>query len=223
MATGSLGPGGSAVIGSLPRRCTSVLYKRIRHMSRSTHRHALLAAAKQLLREKGYARTTARDLVAASGTNLASIGYHFGSKEALLNEAIGESFTEWNDRILAAAMSEADESPLGRLMNAWRVMLDDFEAARPIFVAFIEALAQAERSTELRAQLAAQYDRLRRDIGASVAAVIGGEDGDVLASFMIAVGDGLLIQSFLDPERAPSAQELEEALGRGLAAALASR
>jgi AcrR family transcriptional regulator len=181
----------------------------------------LLTAAKQLLRDQGYARITARDLVAASGTNLASIGYHFGSKEALLNEAIGESFTEWNDRILAAAMSEADESPLGRLMNAWRVMLDDFEAARPIFVAFIEALAQAERSPELRAQLAAQYDALRRDIGASVAEVIGGSDGDVLASFMIAVGDGLLIQSFLDPERAPGSEELEGALARGLAAALA--
>src|SRR3954454_12009370 len=167
MATGSLGPGGSAVIGSLPRRCTSVLYIRIDHLSRPNHRDALLDAAKRLLRERGYARITARDLVAASGTNLASIGYHFGSKEALLNEAIGASFTEWNARILAAAMSEPDESPLGRLMNAWRVMLDDFEAARPIFVAFIEALAQAERSPALREQLAAQYDQLRRDIGAS--------------------------------------------------------
>ena len=30
---------------------------------------------------------TARDIVAASGANLASIGYHFGSKEALLSAA----------------------------------------------------------------------------------------------------------------------------------------
>ena len=190
-------------------------------MSRPNHRDALLEAAKRLLREQGYARITARDLVAASDTNLASIGYHFGSKEALLNEAIGASFAEWNERITAAAMTEADVPPLERLMTSWRTMIDDFGDARPIFVAFLEALAQAERSGELRAQLAAMYDGMRRDIGASIAAVIGGEDGDVLASFMIAVCDGLLIQSFLDPERAPSAQELEEALGRGLAAALA--
>ncbi|NIB31876.1 helix-turn-helix transcriptional regulator [Pseudonocardia sp. MCCB 268] len=32
--------------------------------------------------EKGFGRTTARDVVAASGTNLASIGYHFGSGRA---------------------------------------------------------------------------------------------------------------------------------------------
>jgi AcrR family transcriptional regulator len=49
------------------------------------HREALLAGARRCLLERGYARTTARDLVAASDTNLASIGYHFGSNEALLN------------------------------------------------------------------------------------------------------------------------------------------
>ena len=49
----------------------------------------------------------------------------------------------------------------------------------------------------------------------------GFQKADVLASFLIAVCDGLLIQSFLDPERAPDADQLEGALGRGLAAALA--
>ena len=52
---------------------------------RESHRDALLDAAKSLLRERDYGNITARDLVAASNTNLGSIGYHFGSKEALLN------------------------------------------------------------------------------------------------------------------------------------------
>src|SRR3954462_8380126 len=222
MATGSLGPGGSAVIGSLPRRCTSVLYICIDLLSRPSHRDALLDAAKRLLRERGYARITARDLVAASGTNLASIGYHFGSKEALLNEAIRLSFLEWNDRLLRAAMTEADESPLGRLMTSWRALVGDFEEARPIFVAFIAELAQAERSPGLRAQLASHYYEIRRDVGATVAGVSGAsDDAEVLASFFIAVCDGLLIQHFLDAERAPTADQLEGALARGLAAALA--
>src|SRR4051812_23264203 len=145
MATGSLGPGGSAVIGTLPRRWTSVLYICIDHLSRPTHKDALLKAAMRLLRERGYARITARDLVAASGTNLASIGYHFGSKEALLNEAIGASFDEWTERLTRTAMTDADAAPLERLMASWRAMIEDFDAARPMFVAFLEALAQAER------------------------------------------------------------------------------
>ncbi|NHW87893.1 helix-turn-helix transcriptional regulator, partial [Escherichia coli] len=44
------------------------------------HRERLLAGARNCLYERGYTRTTARDIVAASDTNLASIGYHFGSK-----------------------------------------------------------------------------------------------------------------------------------------------
>ena len=68
-------------------------------MTAMGHREDLLAGARRCLEERGYARTTARDLVAASGTNLASIGYHFGSKEALLNEAIAASFEEWARRV----------------------------------------------------------------------------------------------------------------------------
>jgi hypothetical protein len=118
-------------------------------------------------------------------------------------------------------MGDPDAAPLERMMTSWRAMIDDFEAARPIFVAFLEALAQAERSPELRAQLAAHYDDTRRDVAVTVAEVIGGPDADVIASFLIAVCDGLLIQCFLDPERAPTARQLDEALTRGLAAALA--
>src|SRR5213592_4977289 len=92
MAVGSRGPAGSVMPG---------LYARLIRLSRSNHRDLLLEAAKRLLRDKGYARTTARDLVAASGTNLASIGYHFGSKEALLNEAIGDAFEEWTNEVVA--------------------------------------------------------------------------------------------------------------------------
>src|SRR3712207_7033726 len=55
----------------------------------------LVQAALRCLQSKGYARTTARDLVEASGTNLASIGYHFGSKEALLNEAVARTLALW--------------------------------------------------------------------------------------------------------------------------------
>ena len=41
----------------------------------------LLEAARTLLRERTYGNITARGLVAASNTNLGSIGYHFGSKD----------------------------------------------------------------------------------------------------------------------------------------------
>src|SRR3954454_8219431 len=88
-----------------------------------SNRDALLRGAKECLRTKGYARTTARDLVAASGANLSSIGYHFGSKEALLAEAFDEVFMEWTGRLTGAATSGPAESALERMGNSWRQML----------------------------------------------------------------------------------------------------
>src|SRR3954452_13184016 len=115
------------------------------------HREDLLTAARQCLEEKGYARTTARDLVAASGTNLASIGYHFGSKEALLNEAIAESIGEWTERLERVALADDGVGPADRLLTSMRAVMDSFDEMRPFFVACLEALAQAERSDDLRA------------------------------------------------------------------------
>src|SRR3954454_886111 len=197
-----------------------MLYACIRHMSRSTHRHALLAAAKQLLREKGYARTTARDLVAASGTNLASIGYHFGSKDALLNEAIAESFGEWTERLDRVAMADPHATPPERLLAAWRAMAAELDDIRPVFVAFVEALAQAERSPELHQQLAHHYELSRRQVAAIAhhALPCSEDDADVLASLIIALTDGLLIQAYLDPARVPSADGIAAAIGGMLSA-----
>src|SRR6476659_9607833 len=122
--------------------------------NRSTHRTKLLEAARTLLRERTYGNITARDLVAASDTNLGSIGYHFGSKEALLNEAIGQALEDWADAIGRAAAAAPGATPLERTAGLWRAVLDDFDAIRPYFLAFLEALTHGVRSPALAERLA---------------------------------------------------------------------
>src|SRR3954470_23526903 len=103
------------------------------------HRDDLLVAARHCLETKGYARTTARDLVAESGTNLASIGYHFGSKEALLNEAIGDAFEEWTNEVIGMSVEGNERAPLDAVGASWVELLDNsFERHRPLLVAFVE-------------------------------------------------------------------------------------
>jgi len=188
------------------------------------HREDLLAGARRCLEERGYARTTARDLVAASGTNLASIGYHFGSKEALLNEAIAAAFGEWAERVRAralAAVPEPGADPLAMLVASWGAIRGSFAEYRGLSVAFVEALAQAERQPELRAQLAATYDRSRAQVAEMVTEVLVGvhpRHAATLASFEIALCDGLLVQWLLDPDATPSAAELVDALSATLSA-----
>lgn len=181
-------------------------------MAQPSNREALVQGTIKCLLKKGYGRTTARDIAAASGANLSSIGYHFGSKEALLNEALIRLFERRNRQVGKLAASGEDRSPLGFLTAIFAAADEVFAAPRPVFVALLEAVAQAERSTDLREQLAAHYQDARERIAVTVATNLGSEQPEVMASFLMAVLDGLVIQWLLDPEHAPSATALAEGL-----------
>ena len=191
-------------------------------MAPPSHRQRLLEGALQCLRTKGYARTTARDIAAAADANLASIGYHFGSKEALLNEAVVHASEEWARKMEEAAFAGEGAGPLERMATSWVAMLDSFERERPLLVAFVEAMAQAQWSPELRERMAASYRGLRDSVGAMVSRSLGegaeaaGADPRVVASWLMAVFDGFVLQWLLDPEDTPSGQELIVSLGVAL-------
>jgi AcrR family transcriptional regulator len=190
---------------------------------RDTHRTKLLAAAGRLLRERQYGNITARDLVIASGTNLGSIGYHFGSKEALLNEAIGIALEEWADTIGQAIQADAGDGLLAWMTRSLAVVLDEYDAIRPYYHAFIEALARSARSPELRRQLAAHYERQRERIAGWILAAVDGAleppEARHIASLMLGTADGMLIQGFIDAHEVPTSQELTAAMGKALARA----
>ena len=180
------------------------------------------------LRDRGYARTTARDIAAASGSNLGSIGYHFGSKEALLNEAIRDGFAEWTTQLAGIVFAEPGATPIERARTSWIALTESFAEHRPLIVAFVEALAQTVRSDELRRQLADIYESRRAAVARLVEASLGETDvadRDIraVASFMIAVCDGLMLQWLLDPERAPSGAQITAALEAALPVALAQQ
>ncbi|QIS20563.1 TetR/AcrR family transcriptional regulator [Nocardia terpenica] len=55
------------------------------------NREDLLEGARKAILERGLAKVTARDIAAAASVSLAAIGYHFGSKDRLISEAITEA------------------------------------------------------------------------------------------------------------------------------------
>ncbi len=187
-----------------------------------THRARLLEAARTLLREREYGNITARDLVAASNTNLGSIGYHFGSKEALLNEAVGLALEDWADAIGRTIRSDTRAGLPALMISSLRVVLDEYESIRPYHQALIEALARSARSPALRERLATHYNRQRDRIASWIAESLGdtldAQEARVIASLMIGTADGMLIQSLIDADDAPSSRELASATGRAFAA-----
>lgn len=182
------------------------------------HRERLLAAAIACLQDKGYARTTARDLVAASGTNLASIGYHFGGKEALLNAALAECFRTWTDRVEEAVFSSGAAAPAERLERALTAMIGAFDELGGQVAALVEAFPAALRSAELRDRLAAAYAESRRAAADMITRACADADREppgspqTMASVLIALCDGLMLQFLLDPTATPDAAEVFGAL-----------
>ncbi|HEV7758101.1 MAG TPA: TetR/AcrR family transcriptional regulator [Acidimicrobiales bacterium] len=181
------------------------------------HRERLLEAAKQLLTERGYARTTARDLVAASGTNLASIGYHFGSKEALLTEALFASLDELDQQFdrnqAAAAATDPPETPVDVLRTTWEGVIESFTSHHAVWIASLEAFAQIEHLPDLRQRMSDLYEQMRGDMADLARAMDPEAQADdttarAFGSFHLALMAGLTLQWMIDPERAPSADDL---------------
>lgn len=188
------------------------------------HRDQLLAAARTLIERQGYAHITARDLVAESDTNLASIGYHFGSKAALLNQAIEDAFADWARQLADLVMADPDATPVQRAWTTWAAVRDALPTRGPMLQAYVEALAQAQREPTLRAQLAEHMNAVRTMVAERVAQSL--DDGSspddprcrAIASFVIAVCDGLAVQYLLDPDQVPSGAQLLEGLATVFAA-----
>src|SRR5262249_15174376 len=121
------------------------------------NREDLLAGAKRCLIDKGYARTTARDIAAASGVSLAAIGYHFGSKDALMNQAIYELIGEWGEEVERALTAEGalDAEPLRRFESIMERTIESFNGPRRgLWAAQLELMGPMEHNEELRTFLA---------------------------------------------------------------------
>jgi len=181
------------------------------------HREDLLAGAVRCLREKGYARTTARDIVAASGTNLASIGYHYGSTQSLLNAAVFQAMEDFGAEI--GQVMRADAGPGGpaleRFERFWAHVIDSFRANPGVWAATFDVFGVAQRDPQVRAAVAAGIE----DGRSLWARALYGLDADrddqrvarAVGSLHQALLSGVLIQWLIDPDRAPAAADLAAA------------
>ncbi|MFE9635437.1 TetR/AcrR family transcriptional regulator [Streptomyces sp. NPDC006463] len=178
------------------------------------HREDLLEGAKKCLVEKGFVRTTARDIVKASGANLASIGYHYGSKDALLTEAFISLMQELGAGFQDGVQGEGGS--LERFHAVWQGFLGQREEAGPVWAASLEVALSRDRMPDLRAMLAASQAEGRRGL---IAMLTGTPEEEItereertLGAFYQALLNGLMIQWLFDPKTAASAEELTEGM-----------
>ncbi|GGW74572.1 TetR family transcriptional regulator [Streptomyces lucensis JCM 4490] len=185
------------------------------------HREDLLEGAKSCLLEKGFARTTARDIVKASGTNLASIGYHYGSKDALLAQAYVALVEGMSGAFDAGAGPEGAPGSLERFRWVWSRIADTMREPGSVWRLSMEVMTI--ELPGVRAHLAAA----QREGGRGLVALLMGmpeeevsdEAADTLGRFYLTLMTGLIAQWTFDPETAPDGEALTEGLRQVVEAA----
>jgi AcrR family transcriptional regulator len=179
------------------------------------NRDALLAGAKRCLTEKGYARTTVRDLATAANVSMAAIGYHFGSREALLNTALIEANEEWGEALAKTLQVETppEASPAERFELIWQRVIESFPEHRRMWAMTFEAYSQPDLDETVRAQLAHGLELARHGLANLFQGLDdGGAGARAVGTVHQALLSGVMLQWLIDPDHAPSGADLVQGL-----------
>ncbi|MEU9571542.1 TetR/AcrR family transcriptional regulator [Streptomyces massasporeus] len=187
------------------------------------HREDLLEGAKRCLLAKGFLRTTARDIVKESGTNLASIGYHYGSKDALLAQAYVEMVEGMSDAFEGGGELRGEPGSLERFAEVWTNIIGTMRDPGSMWRLSMEIVAMGDQLPQVREHLA----RAQREGARGIVTLFhGGPEEDVtdeqvdsLGYFYLTLMMGLMAQWTFDPKSAPEAEQLAAGLRRLIEAA----
>ena len=187
------------------------------------HREDLLEGAKRCMLAKGFLRTTARDIVKESGTNLASIGYHYGSKDALLAQAYVEMVEGMSDAFEGGGELRGEPGSLERFAGVWANIIGTMRDPGSMWRLSTEIVAMGDQLPEVREHLA----RAQREAARGILPLFqGGREEDVtdeqvdsLGYFYLTLMMGLMAQWSFDPKSAPEAEQLTAGLRRVIEAA----
>lgn len=151
-------------------------------------RQRLLSAAQEVVAEQGWAAASSRVIADRAGVNLALINYHFGSKGALLEQAL-------------AASIEALAEEVPRPTQGVQSLVEAARAAAAVASnlhtrVLLAACVEATRDPELAKTVREQLELLRH----MVLSMLGGRKRDRgLATLLAATLDGLLLHRAIDP------------------------
>lgn len=158
-------------------------------------RQRLLAAAVELIAERGWTAVSTRVVAERAGVGAGLVHYHFASVQALLRAAAVGAMRETAtmlDPVLAQARTPAEAVTM--LVSA----LDAYTGDDPMSVLFVETYLAASRDPELREAVAGVIAEFRTQLAAWLGRH-GVPEPDATAAVLGSAVDGLVMQRALDP------------------------
>jgi AcrR family transcriptional regulator len=197
---------------------TGVLYSAVSCQTMpASHRDQILEGAIECVQTRGVAGTTTRDIAAAANASLASIPYHFGSKDALMDQALLEAIRRYSGHVQSQAFA-GEAPPLQALAKSLIATIDSFADAGPLLSSLMEAHVKAIHSEPLRERVAANRRAAVERIAASVREGLGleqdlsEEQARAVSVLLLALVDGLMLGWLIDPASIPAGEELLDAV-----------
>lgn len=171
----------------------------------------LLDAAWACVSSGGVRAATSRAITERAEANLAAITYHFGSKEALVAEALVRAIRALVAPALDALADDAMD-PAARFLTAITRLQESLDAQADLAPAYLEALLHAQRSPIVAEASAEVFGELR---GLLATVMVDQQrdgflpswvDADAMAALLLGVAQGVVLQSLVDPTgpRAPA-------------------
>ncbi|GHB62125.1 MULTISPECIES: TetR/AcrR family transcriptional regulator [Streptomyces] len=185
-----------------------------RRMNYGEGREALLNAAVRVVAQGGLRKLTYRAVAQEAGTTHGLVVHHFGSRDALIEEALAHA-------IRTSLNTSALEPGTGKVAD-FSVGVSDMVTADPDIQAFqYELLLESRRRPELLPHLRALYDEYFDASGRELARMLPDGAGRPLTRLVFAALDGLVLHQlvFGEPETTDAAIEELRALLRLLVAA----
>ncbi len=182
-------------------------------MPQPSNRQQLIEGTLRCLERLPPERITARVIAKESGANLASIAYHFGSKDNLVTAAVIEGLDRWLAEIAAALAGVAPEPAATRFQRATQAVELTRRQHTGLARSFVTALARAQHDDEVRALLATGFDRSGTEL-ACVLELGDDQTGHDAAGLVLAMFHGILLRVLLDPALAIEGDRMSRAQAR---------
>jgi AcrR family transcriptional regulator len=185
-------------------------------------RAALVDATLACLAERGPTGTTSRAIAGRAGANLAAITYHFGSKEALVAEALLTSVRGWLEPVLSVLHS--DDEPTSRTVRAVAALQSSLADARAALPLHLGALTTAAHNPALRHGLDELLAEVHRLLAGQIAEQVASGylppwvEPDAMAHLLVALADGIALHAVLQPDAVDPDAVVAQALALLLAA-----
>lgn len=179
-------------------------------MPQRSNRSLLIEGTLRCLERLPPERVTARAIAEESGANLASITYHFGSKENLVTEAVIEGLDRWLADVAEGLAGLAASTPAARFRHAAEVVEASRRRHTGLARNYLGALAKAQHDPRIREALAAGFHRARPNL-AAVLELGDDRPGVDAAGLVLALFHGLLYQVLLDPSLAIEGDRMRRA------------